>query len=57
MLEKAAIDIVRAAQRGGETVLKEAWSRLDAAAQKPRPSDYLGPRAIRSIQGRGEDSS
>lgn len=52
MLEKAVTDTVRATQRVGETILKEVWSRLDAASQKPRPSEYLGQQAVRSVQGR-----
>ena len=56
MLEKAATDTTRATQRIGETILKDVWSRLDAASQKPRPNEYLGQRAVRSVQGRPEDN-
>lgn len=55
MLEKAATDTLGASRRVGATLLKEVWSRLDAASQKPRPIEYLGSRAIRSIQGSGGD--
>lgn len=55
MLEKMVPDTIYATQRIGETALKGLWSRLDAAAQKPRPSEYLGQSALRSIQGRDRE--
>jgi hypothetical protein len=56
MLEKLVPDAIHSAARLVDTTFKEVWSRLDAASEKPRPSEYLGQQAIRAIQGR-EDSS
>ena len=32
---------------------KKAWSIMDAAANKNKPSDYLSPQAIQAMQGKG----
>ena len=56
MSEKIAVDAVvktaDATRRGLETLVRKAWSIMDAASEKRRPSDYLGERAVRSIQGK-----
>ncbi len=54
MLAKLGSDAVRATTRLTETAFKETWSRLDSASDKPRPSEYLGKRAVQAIQGRRE---
>ena len=55
MSEKLVVDAtVKTAQtieRGAENLVKKAWSVLDAASEKQKPSEYLRPEAIRSIQG------
>jgi hypothetical protein len=48
----AAVRASRSAERRLETLVKKAWSIMDAASEKKRPSEYLGDRARRSIQGR-----
>ena len=53
---RAISDTGRKLARLGETVAKETWSKLDAAAEKPRPNEYLRPRAIRAIQGQTDVS-
>lgn len=45
---KAAKSITQNIERFG----KQVWSIMDAAANKNKPSDYLSPQAIRSIQGK-----
>lgn len=32
-------------------IRQAVWQFLDAAAEKPKPTDYLSPSAIRAIQG------
>lgn len=56
MLEKLVSDTIHSATRLVETTFKEVWSRLDAASDKPRPSEYLGQQAVRAIQGRKDSS-
>ncbi|MBN1659134.1 MAG: hypothetical protein JXA93_12055 [Anaerolineae bacterium] len=41
------------AGKGLEILIKEFWSILEAASEKKTPSQYLGERAIRAIQGKG----
>lgn len=56
MSEKLVVDATlstaRAMEKGAEGLVKKAWSVLDAASEKQKPSDYLRPEAIRSIQGK-----
>ena len=56
MSEKLVVDATaktaRTAERGVEAFVKKAWSIMDAAAEKNKPSEYLRPEAIRSIQGK-----
>ena len=55
MSEKMVVDAttktVQTIERGAEALVKKAWSILDAASEKKKPSEYLRPEAIRSIQG------
>lgn len=53
-VRKFASDTTRITTRLVETTIKEVWSKLDAAAEKPRPSEYLGRRAIRAVQGHSD---
>jgi len=41
---------IRAA-RIGETALRKAWSLMEAAAEKKRPSELMSQAAIRRMQG------
>ncbi len=34
-----------------ESFVKEVWNKMDAVAEKPKPSEYLSPKAIKAIQG------
>lgn len=56
MLEKSAVDTsmkaVRTAEKGAEGLVKKAWSIMDAAGPKEKPSNYLSEVGIRAIQGR-----
>lgn len=52
----AAVRASRTAERGLESLVKKAWSIMDAASEKKRPSEYLGEQARRSIQGRVSDA-
>ena len=56
MSEKLVVDATlktaRAVEKGTEGLVKKAWSVLDAASEKKKPSEYLGSEAIRSIQGK-----
>jgi len=50
-IEKLAIDAGFDAARFAGTAVKDVWSVLDAAAEKPAPSQYLGAKAVQAIQG------
>ena len=49
--EKFVADTVRTTLKVAETAVKKAWTLMDAATQKERPSEALSPRAIQAIQG------
>jgi U3 small nucleolar ribonucleoprotein component len=49
--ERAATDAAKTALKATEAVLKKAWSLMEAATQKERPSEALSPKAIQAIQG------
>lgn len=51
-IEEAGPDATRAGARLAETGLRKVWSILDAAHEKPTPSQYLKPDAVQAIQGR-----
>jgi hypothetical protein len=48
---KLITDTAFSATRLAESAIKETWSKLDAAAEKPKPSEYLGQKAVHAIQG------
>ncbi|PKO23341.1 MAG: hypothetical protein CVU38_04580 [Chloroflexi bacterium HGW-Chloroflexi-1] len=47
LVAEAPVDAARLAAN----TVKDIWSMLDAAAEKPAPSHYLGQKAMRAIQG------
>lgn len=50
-LERLVTDIPIRTVKLAETLIKETWNKLDAAAEKPKPSEFLGEKAIDAIQG------
>jgi len=42
---------IRAVQIG-EAAVRKAWSLMEAATEKKRPSEVLSPAAVRRIQGK-----
>ncbi len=50
-VEKLAVDATFDVARAAASTVKEIWSVLDAAAEKPAPSRYLGAKAVQAIQG------
>ena len=50
-LEKLVADTATTVTNLAKDAIKETWSKLDAASDKPKPGDYLSKNAIRSIQG------
>ncbi len=50
-LEKLVTDTALSVTQVTKTFMKEVWSRLDATAEKPRPSDYLSEKGIKAMQG------
>jgi len=48
---KIASDVMNKAEKTAEATIKKAWSILDAATEKMKPSDQLSQNAIRKIQG------
>jgi DNA polymerase III gamma/tau subunit len=51
MSEKVVNDALAKAARVVEGSLKKAWSILDAASDKKRPSEHLTQDAVKAIQG------
>jgi hypothetical protein len=49
--KKAVTDAATQTMKVADTSIKKAWSILDAATEKQSPSEYLGQRAVKSIQG------
>lgn len=52
IIEDAAQDAARDAIRVADSVLRKVWSIMDAVYEKPAPSQYLKPDAVRAIQGK-----
>ena len=52
LIINTAREMVRETARLAEATIKKAWSIMDAAAEKTRPSQYLSEKAIKAIQGR-----
>ena len=50
-VEKLAADTAFSAAKLVEGTIKETWNKLDAASDKPKPSEYLGKKAMRAVQG------
>jgi|GEM_PF-733873 len=50
-VEKLAVDATFDTARLAANAVKDTWSVMDAAAEKPAPSQYLGAKAIQAIQG------
>lgn len=47
---EATLDVAKLTAK----TVKEIWSVLDAAAEKPAPSRYLSEKAVQAIQGLSE---
>jgi hypothetical protein len=52
LVADATVKTAQAAEKGVESLVKKAWSIMDAAAEKTTPSQYLSDQAVRSIQGK-----
>jgi hypothetical protein len=50
-MEKAISDATKAGLKISEGIVKKAWTILEAAAEKQRPSEYLSRDGITKIQG------
>ncbi len=51
-VEKTSADAVKTGAKIAETIIRKAWSILDAASEKRMPSESLSKQAIKAIQGR-----
>jgi hypothetical protein len=52
LIADATVETAQAVEKGVESLIKKAWSIMDAASEKKAPSQYLSDQAIRSIQGK-----
>lgn len=52
LIADATVKTARVAEKGLESLIKKAWSIMDAASEKKTPSQYLSDWAVRSIQGK-----
>lgn len=50
-VEKLAVDATFDVAKAAANTVKDVWSVMDAAAEKPAPSQYLGAKAVQAIQG------
>jgi hypothetical protein len=50
-VEQLAVEAPISAARLTANTIKDIWSVMDAAAEKPAPTQYLGAKAIQAIQG------
>lgn len=53
-MEKLVMDVAIKSIQAVDSVMRKAWSVLDAAAPKETPAQSLSPKAIASIQGVGQ---
>lgn len=51
LVAKATQDTARTAEKGLESLVRKAWTFLDAASEKKTPSQYLTDRGVGSIRG------
>ncbi len=51
---QTATDVTKATLKTAETVVKKAWSLMDAASEKKAPGEYLSPKAVNSVQGKDQ---
>ncbi len=49
---KYAADAAIQAVRSGETAIRKAWSLMEAAAEKKRPSEVMSRAAVQRMQGK-----
>ena len=52
LIADTTVKTAQAAEKGAESLMKKAWTVMDAASEKQAPSQFLGDHAVRSIQGR-----
>lgn len=50
-IEKLAAEATKDITQLAAGTIKDIWSVMDAAAEKPAPSQYLGAKGMRAIQG------
>ena len=51
IIENAVQDSARDTVRAADAALRKVWSVMDAIHEKPTPSQYLKPDAVRAVQG------
>lgn len=54
-IEAAALGAAQETEKVAAGTLKEVWSALDAAAEKPAPSEYLKPSGVSAMQAGLDD--
>ena len=52
IIESAVQDSARDAVRVADAALRKVWNIIDAACEKPSPSQYLKLDAVRAVQGK-----
>lgn len=53
LMTDVAMKTAQASEKGAESLVRKAWSIMEAASEKKAPSQYLTDRAVRSIRGEG----
>lgn len=53
LIADATTETARVAEKGMESLVRKAWSVMEAASEKRAPSQYLTERAVSSIRGEG----
>ena len=52
IIENTTRDVAQDGARIVDATIRKVWSIMDAAHEKPAPSQYLKPDAIRAVQGK-----
>jgi hypothetical protein len=49
---EAVAKTAKTIEKGAENLVKKAWSIMDAAGAREKPSDFLNQRAVQALQGK-----
>lgn len=56
-VEKTVSDAAKAGMKIADGIVKKAWTILEAAVEKQRPSEYMSKGGIAAIQGKSKSDA